>query len=314
MGIVLNRRRTVAPPPAAALAGHRLHQTVMAFRSRLLIAAIGTWILAPVAARAQSLVPDVPEGVVIPDVVLATGGGVVAATGDATIVDQPAGPIPTPEHTGFKAFGIDLFDDVKHLPAKENYWWAAAGGAGAIAVHPADTHVTPYFVNASWAEGVFAFGAVLGDTWTLVGISSGVYFIGRWTDNKKVSHTGMDLLQSVLVAEAIVVPLKYATQRDRPDNSDHLSFPSGHSADTFAVATALERHLGWKGAVPGYIFASYVAISRMHDNRHYLSDVVFGSTVGIISGRTVTRHGREFPVAVMAVPGGAEIMYHKSSW
>jgi membrane-associated phospholipid phosphatase len=84
------------------------------------------------------------------------------------------------------------------------------------------------------------------------------------------------------------------------------AFPSGHAADTFAFATALERHLGWKGAVPAYIFASYVAISRLPDNRHYLSDMVFGATVGIIAGRTVTRHGRPFPVTVA---GGAEVMY-----
>jgi hypothetical protein len=40
-----------------------------------------------------------------------------------------------------------------------------------------------------------------------------------------------------------------------------------------------------------------------------LSDVVFGSSVGIIAGRTVTRHGSEFPVAVTSVPGGFAVMY-----
>jgi hypothetical protein len=44
-----------------------------------------------------------------------------------------------------------------------------------------------------------------------------------------------------------------------------------------------------------------------------LSDAVFGSAVGIIAGRTVTRHGREFPVAIAVVPGGAAIMFvHRS--
>ena len=90
---------------------------------------------------------------------------------------------------------------------------------------------------------------------------------------------------------------------EKPDTS------KGHAADTFAFATALERHLGWKGAVPAYIFSSYVAMSRLPANRHWLSDVVFGSAVGIISGRTVTRHGKEFPVVVAAVPGGAAILY-----
>ena len=43
----------------------------------------------------------------------------------------------------------------------------------------------------------------------------------------------------------------------------------------------------------GYAIASYVAASRLHDNVHYLSDVVFGAAVGSIAGRTVTEHGRE---------------------
>jgi hypothetical protein len=59
------------------------------------------------------------------------------------------------------------------------------------------------------------------------------------------------------------------------------------------------------------VFSSYVAISRLPANRHWLSDAVFGSAVGIIAGRTVTSHESErpYPVAVAAVPGGVEIVY-----
>jgi membrane-associated phospholipid phosphatase len=104
--------------------------------------------------------------------------------------------------------------------------------------------------------------------------------------------------------------LKYTTRRERPDHSGRNSFPSGHAADTFAFATALERHLGWRYAVPAYVFASYVAVSRLPANRHWFSDAVFGSAVGIIAGRTVTSHEAEpFPVAVTYVPGGAAVMY-----
>jgi len=114
----------------------------------------------------------------------------------------------------------------------------------------------------------------------------------------------------VAIAELMTESLKYTVRRERPDGSGANSFPSGHAADTMAFATALERHLGWKGAVPAYIFSSYVAISRLPANRHWLSDAVFGASVGIIAGRTVTRHGRDrFPVTVMALPGGAAVVY-----
>src|SRR3954451_25296166 len=130
---------------------------------------------------------------------------------------------------------------------------------------------------------------------------------GRIGDKPRASHVGMDLIQALLVSEGLVQTLKYTTRRERPDGSGKNSFPSGHAGGTFAFATALERHLGWKGAVPAYLFSSYVAISRLPDNKHWLSDVVFGASVGIIAGRTVTRHGREFPIALNAVPGGAAV-------
>jgi membrane-associated phospholipid phosphatase len=56
----------------------------------------------------------------------------------------------------------------------------------------------------------------------------------------------------------------------------------------------IERHLGWKMSALGYAFAAYIASSRLHDNVHWMSDVVFGAAVGTISGRTVTEHGRNF--------------------
>jgi membrane-associated phospholipid phosphatase len=60
--------------------------------------------------------------------------------------------------------------------------------------------------------------------------------------------------------------------------------------------------------VPAYAISSYVAVSRLPANRHWLSDVVFGSTVGIISGRTVTGHElNKYHVQVVPLPGGVAV-------
>jgi len=81
---------------------------------------------------------------------------------------------------------------------------------------------------------------------------------------------------------------------------------------TFAAATVLQQHLGYKAAIPTYLIASYVAASRLHDNRHYASDVVMGAATGIIVGRSVTYHGRNFWGAAPAiVPGGMALMFTK---
>ena len=33
-------------------------------------------------------------------------------------------------------------------------------------------------------------------------------------------------------------------------------------------------------------------MSRLQENRHFISDVVFGAALGVAAGRTTTRHGR----------------------
>ncbi len=107
----------------------------------------------------------------------------------------------------------------------------------------------------------------------------------------------------------LVEPIKFTVRRERPDGSNNLSFPSGHAAITFAAAAVIERHLGWKRSLLAYAIAGYVSAARLHDNRHYLSDVVFGAVVGQIAGRTVTLHGREhWALGPQAVPGGVAIV------
>src|SRR5437660_2986679 len=226
------------------------------------------------------------------------------------VIQQPAGPPPTPRHTGIKAMVKGLIIDFKYLPARENLMWAGIGGWLALAVHPLDDNVNRGLVGSNVADKVFKAGEILGELPTLLGSASIVYAVGRLKDQPKVSHVGMDLIQSLAMSEILTQTLKYTTRRERPDRSGRNSFPSGHAADTFAFATALERHLGWRYFIPAYIFSSYVAISRLPANRHWFSDAVFGASVGIIAGRTVTSNeAHPFPVAVTSVPGGVAIMY-----
>jgi membrane-associated phospholipid phosphatase len=80
---------------------------------------------------------------------------------------------------------------------------------------------------------------------------------------------------------------------------------------TFATATVLHRNLGWKAGIPAYGFAAYVAASRVQDKRHFLSDVAFGATLGIVAGRAVTvgRGDARFAVAPAPAPGGAAVSF-----
>lgn len=213
---------------------------------------------------------------------------------------------PTPAHTGIRALFGDLGEDLKHLPAMQNVYIAAIGGGLAAAAHPADQSFNARLQSHDGTVNtVFAPGKYLGDTPAQIALSLGTYVFGRWRNQPKVAHLGMDLLQAQILTEILVEPIKFATHRLRPDASNHQSFPSGHAAITFAAATVIERHLGWRKAVLGYAIASYVAASRLHDNRHYLSDVVFGAAVGSIAGRTVVHHQADYwALTPVAVPGG----------
>ena len=217
---------------------------------------------------------------------------------------------PTPPHTGIRALFHNLIEDYQHLPSKQNLLLTGIGGGFALAAHPADADLNARLrSNDSSVNAAFAPGKYFGNTPEQIALSLGTYAYGRIFHQPRTSHLGMDLLQAQILTESLVQPLKVATHRERPDHSSRRSFPSGHAAITFAGATVLERHVGWRNSLLAYAAASYVAASRLHDNRHYLSDVVAGAAVGAIAGRTVVHHASDYwALTPVNVPGGVALL------
>lgn len=80
--------------------------------------------------------------------------------------------------------------------------------------------------------------------------------------------------------------VKHATHRLRPDNSDYLSFPSGHTGNAFLGAEFMSQELSGKSAaygVIGYAFATTTGVLRIYHQDHWFSDVVAGAGLGILS-------------------------------
>lgn len=91
---------------------------------------------------------------------------------------------------------------------------------------------------------------------------------------------------------AAVYTLKYSVGEARPDTGQKNSFPSGHTAQAFTAATFLSREYGNRSiwiSVGAYTAASTVGIFRMLNNRHWVSDVLVGAGIGIISTNLVYR-------------------------
>ena len=79
--------------------------------------------------------------------------------------------------------------------------------------------------------------------------------------------------------------LKHTIKRTRPDGSDIHSFPSGHTASVFMSAESVRISYGkWCGLV-AYSAATATAFLRLYNNRHWLSDVIAGAGIGILSAR-----------------------------
>ena len=98
------------------------------------------------------------------------------------------------------------------------------------------------------------------------------------------------LIKSELLMLAITQPLKRWTNVVRPDGSTDNSFPSGHTAQAFVAATFLHKEFGDKSiwySVGGYTCATAVGAMRILNNRHWLSDVLAGAGIGILSTNLV---------------------------
>lgn len=106
----------------------------------------------------------------------------------------------------------------------------------------------------------------------------------------KGQHNFRDRTMIYLLSNAFVsvtvFSVKKISHEARPDNSNYLSFPSGHTAMAFAGAEFLRREYKaispWYG-IAGYTMAAATGYLRMYNNKHWLSDVVAGAGVGIAS-------------------------------
>ena len=86
----------------------------------------------------------------------------------------------------------------------------------------------------------------------------------------------------------LVNTIKYTAKEMRPDGSSANSWPSGHTATSFVGATILHKEYGLTRSpwfsVAGYGIATATGVMRVLNNRHWVSDVLSGAGIGILSG------------------------------
>jgi len=96
----------------------------------------------------------------------------------------------------------------------------------------------------------------------------------------------MVLSTAYLIMGVTVNGLKKLTHIQRPDGSTYNSFPSGHTATAFMGAEFLRQEYSdvsiWYG-VAGYLVAAGTGAFRIYNDRHWLTDVLAGAGIGILS-------------------------------
>ena len=188
--------------------------------------------------------------------------------------------------------GGDLGDDARELPSARN---GAIGAAGLLAAGAL------FFVGDSGEQlegapvlsGTAHLTNAYGSSTVNLPVALGLWAAGRLTGTPALEGVGGRLTRALTLAQLVVAPIKLATRRQRPDGSDKLSFPSGHTANAFAVARLIHRQYGGRSAAPLYLVGALTGAGRLEGSRHYLSDVLMGAAVGFAVGSSVRVRGAE---------------------
>ncbi|AUN99049.1 PAP2 family protein [Bacteriovorax stolpii] len=99
------------------------------------------------------------------------------------------------------------------------------------------------------------------------------------------------MLKASAYASGVTTALKYTIREPRPINGhkDKNSFPSGHTTTAFAFSGYVLGEHGWAWGTPALALSTFVGISRINDNRHFLHDVLAGATIGLSYGLGIAK-------------------------
>ncbi|HKD82258.1 MAG TPA: phosphatase PAP2 family protein [Candidatus Angelobacter sp.] len=255
-------------------------------------------------------------------VILCACNQIWAQTIDATLPDNPSPAVkaqqdsagsPTEREVNWHTLPGDFLQDQKAIwlfptqLARGRHWLptlAVAGGTAGLIV--ADSHVMPYFrSHAGNLDDLNDSFDSLITTGEIVAVPVGFLITGYARHDQYATSTA--LLSGMAYADTAVVDLaiKAITRRQRPSDVPPgqpftntffnggkspfkgSSFPSGHAAGAFSVATVVATRYSKHRWVPWvmYGFASAISFSRVTSSAHFPSDVFLGAALGY----TITR-------------------------
>ncbi len=168
-------------------------------------------------------------------------------------------------------------------------FWAATG-LGVLASLSLDQAVKKFandrgLMPQSLARVAYQWGG----GWSEIGILPGILATEalRGSSRNDIGRRLEFAFTSLAVVGISTEIIKVVVGRPRPDKTARTSFPyghsfpSGHASATFAIAEVVRTLYGNGPGAVFYALAVVTGLSRIHDNAHYLSDVVAGGGLGV---------------------------------
>ena len=184
-----------------------------------------------------------------------------------------------------------------HTSKQDAKYWAIFGGTTGLLI-AFDEQIQQKAPNPGWLVTLGTRGSYLGAAYTLIPLSAGFYFIGTKAGNDRFREAGLMSFEALIDSTIVEEVMKVTLDRERPlentgegrffHSPDRINagFPSGHSINTFALASvfAHEYHDHLWVKILAYSYATTVALSRLAADRHFPSDTLAGGAMGWFIG------------------------------
>ena len=202
-------------------------------------------------------------------------------------------------------------------------WLLLGFTAGVIAARPLDRELTQRLQRPGvQANRVLSGGADVFRVYAFPGaavVGGGFYVAGLARHDRTMADVALHGMESIVVTGVLVDVVKGVAGRARPlvdpenphdyelfrgfrSSDSFKSFPSGHTAAAFAIASAMTAEATDKRpkirrlvAITTYTAAGFTGLSRMYNNKHWASDVMAGAAFGTLTGMTVVRFNHRHP-------------------
>jgi len=175
-------------------------------------------------------------------------------------------------------------------------------------------------VHSGFLKGATDVGSFVGNPYIHLGAAALIYTAGAAANSPQYLRLGQEIGETLVLSDVTTFVLKQAIGRGRPNTGssnsryrpfqfapDYDSLSSMHTASSFAIAhVAASKTESLPVKILCYSAASFVAFSRLYQEKHWASDLVLGAAVGELAGDAVTRyygHDAKFAVAPVSIDG-----------